>query len=425
LNGGDLTQWLDSIPGNIFALSAGDATKAAEAGEVRTKIVQTVFNDGLLVSPGKKLLVRLAAPYLRVDTFEDLSLPPLSSIEIYGVVNRPKGDLVQEGSSSAELVAKCLALPSQTDERLMETARRLAAGTHSPAERVQRTLNYLQAQCHYSLKVGKFHSQQPVAEFLFEKKQGYCEYFASAAAVLLRLEGVPSRYVTGFNIQEGNRQGSHYVVREADAHAWVEAYMPNDGWMQVDPTPEAEYEALHTNLKSGLWATSEEWLAAELAEVSARFGQGDWLVTSHWIWEQVKTFLRSVWVAERPFRLLLFALVLVMTVLLARWRRSSSAGRAPQVSPQECDSAPQELVELMRRLDNIWAREGFIRPASRAPLEHLGGIPVGKISPSLRDFSRRVIECFYRTSFGGVPFVPAESRDLMRSLEQVEASRST
>jgi len=148
-----------------------------------------------------KLLARVAAPSLRVDTFEDLSPPPQSSVEIYGVVNRPKGDLVQEGASSAELTAQCLALPAQTDSRLKETAQRLAAGTSSTAERVQRTVNYLQAQCHYSLKVGRFHSQQPVAEFLFEKKQGYCEYFASAAAVLLRLEGIPSRYVTGFNIQ--------------------------------------------------------------------------------------------------------------------------------------------------------------------------------------------------------------------------------
>jgi len=425
LDGGDLTQWLDSIPGNIFALSAGDTTKAPETGEVRTKIVQTVFNDGLLVSPGGKLLARVAAPSLRVDTFEDLSPPPQSSVEIYGVVNRPKGDLVQEGASSAELAAQCLALPAQTDARLKETARRLAAGTNSPAERVQRTVNYLQAQCHYSLKVGKFHSQQPVAEFLFEKKQGYCEYFASAAAVLLRLEGVPSRYVTGFNIQLGNRQGNHYVVREADAHAWVEAYMPNEGWVQIDPTPEAEYEALHANLKSGWWATAEEWLASEMAEISARFGQGDWRVTIHWILEQIKMFLRSVWAAGRPFRLLLLVLVLGVTVLWARWRRSSSAGHTLKSALQESDSAPPEIVELVRRLDKIWAREGFIRPASRAPLEHLGGIPAEKISPSLRELSRKVIECFYRTSFGGAPFVPAESRELRRSLEQVESARTT
>jgi len=425
LGAGDLAEWLDSIPGNVFALSAGDSTKFAEAGEVRTKIVQTVFNDSLLVSPGMKLLARVAAPYLRVDTFQDLSPPLQSSVEIYGVVNRPKGDLVQEGASSAELTAQCLALPAHTDSRLKETAQRLAAGTSSTAERVQRTVNYLQAQCHYSLKVGKFHSQQPVAEFLFEKKQGYCEYFASAAAVLLRLEGIPSRYVTGFNIQLGNRQGNHYVVREADAHAWVEAYVPNFGWVQVDPTPEAEYEALHANLKSGRWAATSEWLAAELAEISARFGQGDWRVTIHWVLDQVKIFLHSVWAAGRPLKLLLLALVLGVTVLLARWRRTSFAGNNQQVSVQEFDSAPPELVELMRRLDKIWAREGFIRPAFRAPLEHLGGIPAEKLSPSLHDLSRRVIECFYRTSFGGIPFVPAESRELRRSLEQAESTRPT
>jgi hypothetical protein len=201
--------------------------------------------------------------------------------------------------------------------------------------------------------------------------------------------------------------------------------MPNEGWVHVDPTPEAEYEALHANLKSGWWVTTEEWLGAELAEISARIGQGDRRVTIHWILEQVKFFLHSMWVARWPFKLLLLGLVLGTAVLLARWRRSSSAGRVHQSSVLECDSTPPELIELIRRLDKIWAREGFIRPASRAPLEHLGGIPAEKISPSLRDLSRQVIECFYQTSYGDVPFVPAESRELGRSLGQVESTRST
>src|SRR5579859_3048117 len=132
-NSGDLAQWLDNIPGNTFALSADDAARAVETGDVRTKIVQTVFNEGLLVSPGRKIMARLAAPYLRVDAFENLSSPPQSSIEIYGVVNRRGEIMVQEGSSSAELLAQCLALPGQTDARLVETARRLAAGVKSPA----------------------------------------------------------------------------------------------------------------------------------------------------------------------------------------------------------------------------------------------------------------------------------------------------
>ncbi len=130
---------------------------------------------------------------------------------------------------------------------------------------------FLQSECHYSLKPGRFRTQQPVAEFLFEKKKGYCEYFASATAVLLRLQGIPARYVRGFTVREANRIGGHYVVREADAHAWVEAFVPGRGWVEADATPAGEYEAAHGGIDRGglqaLWA----WVSGRFAELRALF----------------------------------------------------------------------------------------------------------------------------------------------------------
>ncbi len=421
----DRATWLNGFAGSSFGMPGRHPKQGIDSGEVRTKIVQIVFNDGLLVSPGNKVLVRLSAPYLRVDTFENLSPPPQSSVEIYGVVNRAMGGVVQEGAATEESMAQCLILPDQTDGRLKEVARRLALGAGSPAERVQRTLNYLQSQCHYSLKVGEFHSQQPVAEFLFEKKQGYCEYFASAAAVLLRLEGVPARYVTGFNVQEGNRQGSHYVVRESDAHAWDEVYLPDKGWVEIDPTPESEYAALHSDLKGGWLATAVEGLAAMLEEVSARIAQGDWLATLRWIGNQFKLLLGWALIEWLPFSLLLFVLVVAWAVLRARRKKTSTSERAHKVPLPGTLTTPAELVELVHRLDTLWAREGFQRPPSRAPLEHLGSIPAGKISPSLRQSSRRIIESYYQTSFGGAPFSPSEARELRQALEQANANRAS
>src|SRR5262249_38312627 len=78
---------------------------------------------------------------------------------------------------------------------------------------------------------------QPVSTFLFETKSGHCEYFASAMALLLRASGIPTRMVNGFLMGEYNPVGDDYIVRQSDAHSWVEVYLPGSGWVEFDPTP--------------------------------------------------------------------------------------------------------------------------------------------------------------------------------------------
>jgi transglutaminase-like putative cysteine protease len=79
---------------------------------------------------------------------------------------------------------------------------------------------------------------EPIEDFLFERKTGHCEYFASALALLLRHAGVPARLVTGFKGLDQNRAGGYYQVRQLYAHAWVEAFLPSEQrWITLDPTP--------------------------------------------------------------------------------------------------------------------------------------------------------------------------------------------
>jgi transglutaminase-like putative cysteine protease len=75
----------------------------------------------------------------------------------------------------------------------------------------------------------------PVSNFLLDKRAAHCEYFASAAAVLLRCVGVPSRYVVGYYAHESDGDG--LIVRQRDAHAWTECYIDGVGWVAVDATP--------------------------------------------------------------------------------------------------------------------------------------------------------------------------------------------
>lgn len=76
-----------------------------------------------------------------------------------------------------------------------------------------------------------------VDEFLFEWQRGHCEYFATALVVLLRASGIPARIVNGFLGASYNAVGDYYFVTQANAHSWVEVYVPEEGWLRVDPTP--------------------------------------------------------------------------------------------------------------------------------------------------------------------------------------------
>jgi protein-glutamine gamma-glutamyltransferase len=79
----------------------------------------------------------------------------------------------------------------------------------------------------------------PVEDFLFDQRAGHCEFFASAAVLMLRAAGIPARYVTGFRGGEWNRIGGYIAVRDERAHAWAEAFVPGAGWVRVDATPPA------------------------------------------------------------------------------------------------------------------------------------------------------------------------------------------
>ena len=128
--------------------------------------------------------------------------------------------------------------------------------------------NYLRTHFGYTLQLSKTQVKDPIGNFLFERKQGHCEYFASSMAVMLRSLGIPSRVVTGFHSDEFNDITESYVVRAKNAHAWVEAYFPGYGWQMFDPTPPGAISstrhgwarlALYVDAMSLFW---REWIVS-------------------------------------------------------------------------------------------------------------------------------------------------------------------
>ena len=123
------------------------------------------------------------------------------------------------------------------DRRIPELARTISASANDDAERASAVEQYLRTRFIYSLDASPAGSRDPLADFLFVRQKGYCEYFASAMAVMLRELSIPSRVATGFLGGAPNPLTKWMVLRASDAHVWVEAWIPGQGWTTFDPTP--------------------------------------------------------------------------------------------------------------------------------------------------------------------------------------------
>jgi len=152
------------------------------------------------------------------------------------------------------------------DPRIRALAEKTTSSSTNEYDKVLSLQRYLISHYSYTLDLTGTPSKDPLAEFLFVRRSGNCEYFASAMTVMLRGIGIPARYVTGFLSGEYNDVGGDYIVRESDAHAWVEVFFPDYGWITVDPTPPANAQ------RSGLLDTISrywDWF---------QFAWGEWVI---------------------------------------------------------------------------------------------------------------------------------------------------
>lgn len=129
-----------------------------------------------------------------------------------------------------------LQLPPEITPATIALARELTAGATTDYQRITRLRDWLQGNLRYSLDLRDPGGREPIDFFLFERKAGHCEYFASALAILGRAVGVPTRSVNGFLGGEWNEYDGYIAVRAGDAHSWTEAWV-GGAWVTFDATP--------------------------------------------------------------------------------------------------------------------------------------------------------------------------------------------
>ncbi len=372
---------------------------------------------GLDVLSGKRRL-RQSTTIVAVDTHGQLHY---SNLEEQGLTYRvylpPKGLIFPEFERQENL-RRYLLLPPELSPRVEKLASRLTEGKDAPLEIARALEQALRENYKYDLGSPSGGAADPLDHFLFESKRGHCEFYSTAMAIMLRIRGVPSRNVTGFVGGTYNRFGGFYAVRQGDAHSWVEAYLPDRGWIRFDPTPPSSAEPQSTGggvaglMREIFEAASQSWrqnvegfdvnkqigLVRSLREL---FSQGD------------KREDRSVAarVNKRRWGLVLLGAALLTGAVVIFLRRK----RDEQGPPTEVAAAVARAIDLYKKLERVLEVRGVARPLSTPPLTHAralrdSGHPLGPETLSLT-------QIYVGARFGNEPITDQTARDFVARVD--------
>lgn len=295
-----------------------------------------------------------------------------------------------------------LQLPARLDPRVGELSSQITAAAQNRFDSARAIESYLQSQFGYTLEQ-KAGGADPLSDFLFDKREGHCEYFATSMAIMLRTQGIATRVVNGFQRGEYNDAADVYVVRQRNAHSWVEVYFPETGsWIEFDPTPfagrsdSATSGGITDKFRKYAEALETFWIqyfvAFDTQEqrslfVSVRRGVNDYQsgISSAfnvlqaelelW-WKQVRGdagFTNSVsavglailWMVGLGLSLLLVGWFIRKAVKLKVWSRLWNRLFRKQHA---------NVVEFYERMQTVLAGKGFIREAYQTPLEFAYGL---------------------------------------------------
>ncbi|MCG3774614.1 MAG: Protein-glutamine gamma-glutamyltransferase [Nitrospira sp.] len=240
--------------GTFLVRPAGSRSSNSLSGSVRQDIMLETLDTAVLFAAPFAELVSGEFLEMQADAMGGLRLraSPASRIR-YSVISQAPQLAADERMASAldypdAILAHYLQVP-MASQHVADLARRVSIEATTPFERTLAIQQHLLKNYSYSLEADTATLSHPLDEFLFTRKTGYCEHYATAMVVMLRTVGIPARLVTGFLATEWNEYGGYFTVRQRDAHAWVEVYFPHSGWITMDPTP-----TVSTAISTSRWA---------------------------------------------------------------------------------------------------------------------------------------------------------------------------
>jgi transglutaminase-like putative cysteine protease len=396
-------QAYDSFDGTTWTASDRDITEygqgidrsfdiAPQTSSVPTRtLLQTFYvvqqQPNIVFAAANARQVFFPTSQLAVDSYGSIRSPiMLEPQTIYSVVSdvpNPTTAMLRAAPAPRQgpFVTQYTQLPPDLPARVVALAHRITDPWPNTYDKVMAVQRWLQRNTRYNLDIPPDPpGVDAVDEFLFVRRQGFCEHIASAMAILLRSVGIPARFAVGFDVGSHNLLTGYYDVHESDAHAWVEVAYPGIGWIEYDPThvvPPAT---------AGFGAS---FLAGELLSRLGHFLA--WVVPG-----PLKTagaaVAHALAVAGRAAARVWFLVVLVVfagiVVLLRRGRRRVLA------------RAPTGAAAAFESLSRTFERRGYPRKPEQTPSEYLRVLlrsdPVARAS---RTDLERVVAAFERDRF--------------------------
>ncbi|MBN4046701.1 transglutaminase domain-containing protein [bacterium AH-315-P07] len=352
--------WINSMPEQL--LSPQDSVKTAD-GDNRFYLSPLSpldsFNEGLDArevwpskGAGNMVYTQLHTPFVdmdvpdaRMDEHGALKIPKIEAGAKYTLhVDPSKADR----ELSDKMRAALLFLPEEIDDRIRKLANEIFEGATSREEKAQRIRQYFNEEYEYNVGIKIPKGEDPLIYFLLEKPPAHCELFASGAMILLRLGGIPCRYVTGFITIERNSVGGYWVSRGRHAHAWVESWDEEKGWIIVEATP-------LTGIPSGDSASRWSYYWDEMKFKLSQFKEA---LFSGGIISGLKTFAGQL--AQRLWMWVksggIFVVIAIFSIFgLRRWRRGLVE------SKRESSFEGAEFRELLSGMDALVETRGIRR----------------------------------------------------------------
>ncbi len=358
----------------------------------------------------------------RYDVFSVLEEPPETAPPVY-----PTPILDQRNRD------RYLRTPT-IDPRIPELAQSMAAGAASDLARARAIEQHLRHDYGYTLELPQHEVADPLANFLFDRRKGHCEYFASAMAVMLRTLNIPSRLATGFQMGVYNPISDLWLVRASDAHSWVEAWIPGRGWTTFDPTPpDLSSHSLTLFSKFGLYLDAAEtfwqqWvvgydpnhqgtLTDRIQQAFRRFGIG---------WVQSLAGAGSQFAARAKTLGRKFGEAAVVVLLLGYWlwwmgpdywRALRMRRRVERIRRGEASGADATL--LYERMLHVLRRQGYQKPLWYTPVEFARSLAATPVGNTVEEFT----STYNAVRFGGRTETAPRLSSLLDELERTRVGR--